>query len=373
MLKSLFNRYATVFGLVILFLPGLLAGAEPKPEYYGLSLAVPVTAPVMDSTINLPYNVNRIYVDLLLLVDRAGEVTEVSAAAPVDSNYAEYYRDYLRTMRFQPGTFNKKPVEQILPVRLVFKAHQRLPELTFPVDRDGLIPDRDFYFAAVGLNGIDVPRIELFPSYNYKYKGILSDSLNYPYFLVKLTLDETGRPTEIKKLSNISLPFTDQIINVINWGNYTPLKIKGKPTVSESFLLISHLPQVNYPTNVYTPDDSTLSLRDRIRVRLLPDTVGLMSPPLPRNIIDNKIVCASDEVFGSGEATALVTVDTLGRVWLVDAIPSKLKKNVFASVKYMSFFPAFDYQGHRQSFKGYLRLTFQNSKTVGVDILWLSQ
>jgi len=372
MFKSLFKRYAAIAVFITLLLLSGSAGAENCPEYYRLRLAVPVGAPVMDSTINLPYQVNRLYVDLLLRVDTGGKVSEVIEAEPADSNYVKYYRDYLKTMRFRPGTFEKKPVEQTLPVRLRFKAHQRLPELTFPVDREARIQDRDFYFAALGRNGVTVPRIESFPSYNYKFKRTLSDSLIYPYFLVKLNLDETGRPTKIEKLTAASPPYTDQIMIVINWGRYAPLEIRGKPAASECFLLITHLPQANYPACVYTAGDSTLSLRDRVRVRLLPDTVGLMSPPLPRNIIDNKIVCASIDVFGNGEATVLVAIDTLGKARMVRLMPPILKKKVLAALPDLKFYPALDFQGRRQPYKGYLRLSFNATKTVSVDMTWFS-
>ena len=327
----------------------------------------------MDSNTKFPFAFSRLYVDLLLRIDTTGKVIEVRAALPDDSSYVKYYGDYLATMHFKPGRFENKPVEQTLPVHMKFRRYSRMPELAFPVDSSGIIHDRDFYFEAFRLNGIEVPRIEAFPSYNFQFKNTISDSLSYPFFIVKLNLDETGRPTKIEKLTPDSLPFTEQILNAVNWGRYRPLEIRGKTAASEVFLLISHLPQVSYPTRVLTAKDSTLSLHDRLRVCMLPDTVGLMFPPWPRNIIENKFVSSEKIVAIEGEAVVQVAIDTLGKVKYLDLENSdKIRKmKVLALLPDLRFYPALDFNNRRQPFEGYLQLTFTASKTVEIDMTWL--
>ncbi len=363
-------------GLILLLLTLVFTtavGKENRPQYHDMALAYPRQGPDIDTSMFFPYVTNRLYMTLILEVDKKGMVSSVSPVEAGDSIYAEYYTAYLKTLIFEPGKYKGKKINQIIPVNLFYKPNRRVPELVFPVNAERKVLNRSFYFYALKLNEIQIPEIVYFPSYNYLKKISLTEGI-YPYVLFKIKLDKDGRLIDIKSIRGNSSAFIPQILSAVNWGQYTPLQLQGKNQPSENFLLFSFLPHDSYPVMaVDYRADSSLSLLDRIRVRLLPDTVGLLTEPLPVNVYNDEFICSDSKVIVKGEVTARVQVDTLGKVKLTGLSSSnkRLKAAVISLLSYLDFFPALDNSGLKIPFNGELDIEFTGSRRVKIRFKWL--
>jgi len=364
-------RFKLFFIIFLSVLPSLTA--NDIIVYQGLSLAYPGEMPALEyaSTLNY-YAEDRIF-EVVLKVGKKGRVKAVKAFNEAEGKNIKVYEKYLKTMVFVPGTFKGKKQNQYIPVKLNVPVNRRIPELTFPLNNQAEIQNRLLYDKALTLNGIEPPRIDFFPSYNYHFEN-RNDEPRYPFVLFKLNLDDEGRPTVVELVRSTCDNFTDQHQSAVHWGRYSPLYVKGKARVSENFLLISLLPQVNYPTTPFNySEKDSCSLRERERVRLLPDTLGLLSGPYPRNIIGQEFVCPDNAVKIVGEATYRIAVDTLGNVKMLRSLRNnkRLKRGGMVLVSYLKFFPAIDNQGRPRPFDDFIRVTYSGSKKVKIDFLWL--
>ncbi|MFZ5980794.1 MAG: hypothetical protein ACOYVF_09200, partial [Candidatus Zixiibacteriota bacterium] len=300
----------------------------------------------------------------------------VKAVKPEDTTYAvnvATFKAYLKTIVFEPGTFKGKKVDQYLPIELYVPVNRRVPEIIYPIDPRSDRYDRRLYERALRLNGIEPPRLDYFPSYNYVNSKEI-DNIQYPFALFKLDLDAEGQPTAIEPVKGTSGSFMSQIQTAINWGKYRPLYVNNKPCASRNFLLVSFLPQIHYPA---FPIDLTsidsLALRERVRVRLLYDTLGQVSGPLPANIINNEFVCPENLVRIIGETSYRIAIDTLGKVKLLRTFNNhkEYKKAGQALMPHLQFFPAMDIQGRAQPFEGFIKVTFNGTKKVLIVFPWL--
>ncbi|MDD3731845.1 MAG: hypothetical protein PHU88_05660 [candidate division Zixibacteria bacterium] len=370
------NRIIKYSGFILLTLTLVFAagmGKEIRPQYHDVALAFPRQGPAIDTSMFFPYVTNRLYMTLILEVDKKGMVSSVSPVEAGDSNYAGYYSAYLKTLIFEPGKYKGKKTKQIIPVNLFYKPKRRVPELVFPVNAERKVLNRSFYFYALKLNEIQIPEIVYFPSYNYLKKIPLTEGI-YPYALFKIKLDKDGRPVDIKYIRGNSSAYISQILSAVNWGKYTPLQLQGKNQPSENYLLFSFLPHDSYPVmEIDYRVNSSLSLLERIRVRLLPDTVGLLTEPLSVNIDNDEFICSDSKVIVKGEVTARVLVDTLGKVKLTGLSSSNKRLNaaVISLLSYLDFYPALDNSGLKIPFNGELDIEFTGSRRVKIHIKWL--
>ena len=364
------------FVTLILFLASIGEAADTAvelPGYHGLTLARPTVLPSLEYAENLNYYAEDKYFGVVLKVDSKGRVKAVEARDSTDAEAIKSFEPYLKTMEFEPGVFRGKNKKQLIPLDLYVTIGRRVPDIKFPLNLKGEIENRDLYRLALVLNGMKLPRLAYFPSYNF-HSNILPGVTEYPFALYKLDLDAKGRPTALALVKTTCANYTDQIQSAILWGRYEPLYIKGKAAPSVNYLLVSLLPQVNYPTNPLDFDSGkAIALRDKIRVRLLTDTLGLISAPLPENIIDGEFVCSSDTVRILGDVWYRVLVDTLGNVKLnrTQDKNSKFIKAGRGLTPHLRFFPAIDIQGRARPYEGDLNVTFTGSKRVYISIMWL--
>ncbi len=362
-----------LFILSLLVCVGVKTAA--RPGHFGFEPAYPSAfgRPELVMESNQPYLRFEQTVTIVLGIDKEGGVTSVVAKRSSDSAFAEYARAWLKSIRFEPATFEGKEVPSHLPVILQLRPRVRLPEIYFPVDSAGGIADADLYFKTFAINDISVPQLEEFPPYFCDLK--VSDSSVLPkYVLIKVDLDESGRVTEVEEVSSTYHAFSRQVMSAVLWARFSPAAVRGSPVPAECFVLVSFFPQVNYPTPVWRRSDlDSLDPLASFRVRLLPDTVGLMAKPLPARASGEEFTLAGKHAVIRDTVSAVVSVDATGRasVRRFTEAREEMRQAVFDLGARLRFFPALDYLGRPHRFSGLVSLIFQGSPKIRIVYHWL--
>ena len=346
-----------------------------RPSHFELAPAYPSASgePELVMKSNLPYFRFERLVALILDIDREGRVTSVAAEGSSDSAFARYARAWIKSMRFEPATFEAKEVPSHLPVTLQFRPRVRLPDIHFPIDSTGVIDDADLYFKTFALNDIRVPQLEEFPRYFCDLK-VRDTSVVFKYVLARVSLDELGGVSNVEKVSSNYPAFTRQVMSAILWARFSPAVVQGSPVPAECFVLVSFFPQINYPTRVWQRSDlDSLGPLSRFRIRLLPDTVGLMSKPLPARMSGDEFTLAGKYATFRDTVSAALSVDTTGRATLrrLTKAGEKMQQAVYKLGERLRFFPALDYQGRPHRFSGLVSFIFQGSPKIRIVYHWL--
>ncbi|MEW5995836.1 MAG: hypothetical protein AB1744_15780, partial [Candidatus Zixiibacteriota bacterium] len=247
-------------------------------------------------------------------IDTAGKVTSVAAENPTDSDFVRYAERWLRSIRFAAATFEGEPVVSRLPLVLQYRPKVHYPVARFPVDTNRLITNADLFFRAATMNGMVPPMLEEFPWY-YCDLTPSDTSRVYKYVLLKISLGRSGEVEDVQEVASTYPAFTEQIKSAVLWAKFLPAEVHGEAAPSECFLLVSFFPQASYPTSVWRRDRlDSLAFLDRFRVRLLPDTVGLMAGPLPAKLNGDEYTLAGPHAGHVTTVTAMMRIDATGRV-----------------------------------------------------------
>ena len=371
MLNHAAGKVAVALVLLCLPLTPLLAGE--RPEHYGVVLAYPSRLPADYPLLSSRHLPGETAMPLLVDIDSTGAVTGLTVAAASDSSLLRRYDACLREIVFTPGMREGRTVGQSLPVIVRIIPDVGFARLYFPVDSVGHIEDIDLYAMALRRNGAAMPDIQRFGSYYYAPPA--GDTSRLPkYVLVKLALGADGRPASIDHLLGSAHRYTDQILTAINWGEYVPPVVDDQQVSSEAFLAIMLFPDVSYPTCVLEKGDDSLSLTDRLRVRLLPDTVGLLSRPAPLHApFDGLYPVPRESLLGLTRVGARISIDTLGRSTLVKAAGDgeRLCGLLESMVNRLRFSPALDYAGRPVPFEGLLHVGYVDSMMIRIQYSWL--
>ncbi|MFQ6008028.1 MAG: energy transducer TonB, partial [Candidatus Zixiibacteriota bacterium] len=323
----------------------------------------------------LPYFRFERIVPFVVDIDKEGRVTAVSVEDQSDTAFERYARDWLKSIRFEPATFKGKKTRSRAPVILQYRPRVRLPEIHFPIDSNRVITDADLYFKVYGLNDIHLPMLDEFPSYFCELKW--SDSLViYKYVLVKIELDESGEVVNTELVRSTSPTYNTSIMSAILWADFSPAEMQGTPIASECYLLVSFFPYINYPTRVWRRTElDSLSLLGRFRMRLLPDTVGLMSKPLPAWTGGEKFSYSGPHQYLRDTVSAILYIDTSGHVKLgrMNNGSKQLQAVVREICRHLRFFPALDFQGQSCPYSGLTSFVFQGSTKIRIVCHWLHQ
>ncbi len=353
-------------------LPTSSSHAADRPQLLDIELAYPTDIPKAFPRILLDTYGYEFMRRVTLQVDSDGSVDSILSVSPADSVFETTYKDFLLSMVFMPGTQQGVFVRQRLLILVRVNPETFFPNITFPVDSMGKIEDADLYFAALGDNGVVLPGIKSFPSYFFQKR--LSDSLKTcAYVLVKLKLDGKGTPLDIAPLSSGAGPFTDQILSAVNWGEYRvgmgPL---GEP-IHDDYLVISLVPGVAYPTILLVAPTDTLDILERVRVRLVADTLGLMQKPMPVLAPPGSLYhIPSGETILRDTIGLRISIDTLGHAKLLKvAKATKEQRDAYeALVESLQFCPALDWSGHPRPFEGLLLGVAEGSMTIRIRFCW---
>ena len=345
-----------------------------RSEYYGYSPAFPKSAELSPFDSTFPFIMNEKSILLLLEIDQTGTLKKVELNTTRDSVISKYVFSSLKNLTFEPALKNGRPASSTLPIWATVNPRFQRTSIEFPVTTDLKITNRSLYFQALERLGVDTPKIKTFPPYFCDLSP--RDSLDFlPFALIRLNLNVAGQvdSSEIVK-TNLSA-FARQIQSAVLWAEINPLKLEGKAVPGSVFLQISFFPQLQYPTNhIEIKSDSIYQWHERWRVQLLPDTVGLMLPAMPKDRDIDELSLSGNNRLAFGEVVADLIIDTLGnvRVRSIDIKNPPLHQTVAYALKDVKYFPATNYSGEQVNFNGKARFLFQNSSRVQVEYLWLN-
>jgi hypothetical protein len=149
--------------------------------------------------------------------------------------------------------------------------------------------------------------------------------------------------------------------------------VNGSPDVQECFLLISLFPRIRIPTLPLHGEIDTMPLDERLRVRLLADTVGLMFKPVPKYRPDGFVYTAPEgRIAGLDRLGVRVEIDTLGLATILHTVGAADSTRLMCEriVRTLDFFPAMDYAGRAQPYQGLLRFEYFSSTKIRIVLSW---
>jgi len=152
--------------------------------------------------------------------------------------------------------------------------------------------------------------------------------------------------------------------------------VEKKPIACSSFLLVTFFPQVQYPTGEINSNADSVSVwYDKWRVQILPDTVGLMTPPMPKESQFMELTLEKEFRVLSGEVFANLIVDTLGNITVrsTDTKKPVYHKAIRSALKDLKFFPSERFDGTSVEFSGTAKFLFNINNSVNVHFLWLDK
>ena len=354
-----------------LSVPSIFAG---PPLYQGYSLAVPINSQTPATEILMPRIQNETFYKIIVRVTENGETESLSFSQSLQPPIENYLSSIISQIEYEPAVYLGSKRSCRLPLIIIANPRLRNSVIVFPVDSYFEVSDNFLYYEALRLNKFELPEILSFPKY---YCGLKrSDSLEIlPYVLEKLSLDSAGNVLKSENFSASLKAYVMQIQSASLWSEFSPLKVEGISRPSVCYLLVSFLPQLHYPAKkIIGLDRDTSNWAERWRVLLLPDTVGIMVPPLPLELVIGSITLKNlEQRFLMGEIIATILIDSLGkaRVMSTDRKDAKYHQAINSAVSSVGFFPAMSFHGRPQQFKGKARFTFKSSAKVRVDYLWL--
>lgn len=366
-------RISAIIFTLLVALAAVSAGAE-RPQTYGFSLPYPVQLPDLVPAGNIPFLTDEKLVTAVVEIDRSGKVLAVEAETTSDTRFASQFSEYLEAVRFEPAVREGEKVAARLPVILHYRLKSRMPDLLFPVDTARSVVNSELYFHAMSYNGYRLAQIDTFPSY-FSDLDWGDSSLTYPYMILGLNLDTAGRVTAADKIYASDPSFVGQLLSASLWAKFTPVYFEGRPIASRCFLIVSQYPHTVNPTQEWRlADSSRQTYLESQQLRLVADTVGLLSVPIMR-------VYPGDEVNLGGRLgatrdtiVAALHVHSNGKLSVKRLGPTRkfLRSELMKQLKSMRFFPALDFQGRPRDMECLVELTLTGSGIIRIEYFWLS-
>lgn len=364
-------RYICALALIVAT-PGAPAGAADRPELFGFAPAYPDNDQFLSAAEGRHPNVpNTRQIEMLLEIDAGGSLTAVTAADPSDSMFAPFAYENLRKLSFEPARRRGQALSSRLPVYLHLQGTGGFFDVDFPLSDEGEVAHRDLYFRTFEANEIHPAKLNRFPAYFASLEW--NDTLGlYPYVLLRLEVSDQGRVTAVDTVAaSAGLAMTTASASL--WAAYEPAVVDDRPVASDAFLAVFYFPQIMYPTAPWTPERAdTSGPLEAGRVELLPDTVGIMAPPMPRRLPGNVFNVPRRTLLLPRTVTGILSVDTTGRASLMvrDKASAAHTQVVHRLVRQMSLYPARDYAGRPVAFRGRVQFVFDGSEKVRIRYLW---
>jgi len=345
----------------------------PRPSHYGLSLPYPVSEVPFVADTSLKAGQAERLIPLSLQIDSEGRVVGITSGSPDNSRYVSYYAPYLESLRFKPGLREGVPAAMTLPIDLQVGAVGSEPIVRFPVGPNRAVTRPDLYWQAFAEHGIETPSLISFPSYDYRF-GDSQRWRRYPIKIYKVDLDTAGQVTATELVQANAPEYNDQIESAILWGRYSPLRLDGRAVASTSYLVVSLYPTMKYPSRPLGDGVTEgATIWDKSRVRLFPDTIGLLAGPIPKRDWSGEIVAISHQGMIDDLVTARIAVDTMGASRLTDFSTEFYRARTILNMRShnLRFFPAVDYSGITQPYDGLVYLRYLSESNVRIWFDWL--
>jgi hypothetical protein len=229
------------------------------------------------------------------------------------------------------------------------------------------------YRGTYPLNNITPPSIERFESY-YGTPNLDTTAEMYRYLLLAVDLDATGRYLDARTVLSTYPAFEKQLLNALLWSRFVPATVKGEPIASTLYLCVSFFGTIAYPTTDWppAPGDSVNPLA-RLRIRTYADRVGLMSPPIPKHYPPELFALGPEHTLQRDTVYARLEIDTSGHAHFLgcDRTGPEVRAAVREAVHNSEFFPAVDFEGRRQKYRGSATFALTGTPNVRIRYLWL--
>ncbi len=340
----------------------------------GIALSYPLSVPPPLSIDSLFSGVTTPEHELTLEVDSQGKVTTVRADKLLAAAWQKRLNDYLRRFSFKAGKINGQNSIPPLLVRLSVDMTDSLICLEFPLDTLGRVRDPLLYERNLQLAGVTLPSISKFPWYHAVFKD--PDSVHVlPYVLTSIKFDQRGRCTSAKVVGSNYPGFKQQLASASLYGDYRAGKTPGGKAVRKSFLLTTFIPTSHYPTKSWTAKSvDSLDQHDRLALRLVPDTVGIMIPPMPVSRTALTLNFRPPNIERMKELALAVRIDDDGRVRTAvsPATGSGLYPLAMAIENQIKFYPALGFDGRTRNFDSVVYIRPEGESSVRISLAWLA-
>jgi hypothetical protein len=343
-----------------------------RPTHFGLSLPVPVSATPWQAD-SLRTGQAEHYVPVILHVNRKGGVTGFDFEAPDDSAAVAAYVSYLKSIKFEPGVRDGARAAMRLRLEVQAGAVGSRPLVFYPVGPNYEILRSQWYWAALAANGIEPARVTSFPSYYYE-TSTAEVGNRYDYMLFRVDLDSLGRATAVILAGSSNTKFTDQICSAVKWGKFVPMRLNDQPVASSNFLVVALLPDLEYPTDVWSGQTAEgRAIGERLRIHLVPDTIGeMMLPIVKRDWSDSLVDPAIRELFPN-LVSACLAIDTSGWGTLKDFSDDswKLRRQLSQKAFDRQFYPARDFSGKYLPWTGLVFVRYLDASHTKIWFDWV--
>ena len=376
------NSLWITIGLAAMIVAVMGCGAPPpvepesfkvnRPSYDGYYLAAPATPLPEFSRLATSSLYQIMSVNLELEIGKDGRVRRINPRSSILPTEWDSFSTEIKQMLFYPGRSGDRLVSQILPVRLVLGRERYQQKIITPVDSMGVVLDPDLYWAGMRLNNIDLPSLNMFPSY-FLDIDLKDTSTDLNYLLARLDLDSSGRVKAYETIHSDAGQYTDQILEAANWADYN-VSLADDSLIRSVYLRVALYNTVQYPTLVQKFPVDTLHLPERERIKLLPDTIGLMFKPIPMRYQSDGIYSILGGRLTSEDTVNIeISIGTEGQVTQFNPIGASLsqKLDYRELAIWMRFFPALDFNGTAHTFSGIMRLEYHAGTMVRMRFLWL--
>ncbi len=340
----------------------------------GIALSYPLSIPVPLSTDSLFAGVTAPKYELTIEVDSQGKVTTLRADKLLAVAWQKRLNNYLERFTFKPGKINGQNSTPPLLVRLSVDLTDSLICLEFPIDTLGRVRDPLLYERNLTMAGVTLPAISKFPWYHAVFKN--PDSVHVlPYVLTSLKFDQRGRCTSAKVVGSNYPGFKQQLASASLYGDYRAGKTPGGKAIRKSFLLTTFIPTSHYPTKPWTAKGAdSLDLHDRLALKLVPDTVGIMIPPMPISRTPLIINFRPPNLERMKELALSVRIGDDGRVRTAvsPATESGLYPLAMAIENQIKFYPALGFDGRTRNFDSVVYIRPEGESSVRISLAWLA-
>lgn len=339
----------------------------------GVALSYPLSIPGPLSADSLFAGVTSPSYELTLEVDSQGKVSALRADKLLAVAWQKRLNDYLSRFTFRPGKINGRNSVPPLIARISVDITDSLVCLEFPLDTLGRVRDPLLYERNLQLAGVTLPAISKFPWYHAVFKN--PDSVRVlPYVLTSIKFDQRGRCTSAKVVGSNYPGFKQQLASASLYGDYRSGKTPAGKAIRKSFLLTTFIPTSHYPTKPWTAKSAdSLDLHDRLALRLVPDTVGIMIPPLPVSRTPLIVNFRPKSLERTKELALAVRVGDDGRLRTAvsPATESGLYPLAMAIENQIKFYPALGFDGRTRNFDSVVYIRPEGESSVRISLAWL--
>jgi hypothetical protein len=310
---------------------------------------------------------------VVLKISEQGNLEKFTTDQLATSRWHTSMLGYLRRIQFEPGMAHGRPSALELPARLYFNWTDNTMALLLPSDTTGRVVDYSLFAEALHLNGVTLPQIERFPWYHATFPAEDSNRV-LRFVLAHAEFDKTGRAVSVEKIRSDLPDYDDQFLSAINYGTYQAGQSADSVPIRSGFILATLFPTSQYPTRPWNRSRfDSLDLLDRMALRMLADTVGLMILPAPLARTTQTIGLPLPSQYRGATLALKIRINEMGRsrVYVDAGNQSGLYPLAMALENQLKFYSAVGFDGKNRTFDGWLIIRPNSESSVRISFPWL--